>query len=64
MVWTALMMGWQLFRSVAGSLCAVHAAIFKVAGNNFQPLDNVIMNKKIEKNLSNLSGLFNHARKI
>ena len=43
---------------------AVHAALFKVAGNNFQPLDNVIMTKKFEKYLSNLSGLSNHARKI
>ena len=58
------MMAWQLFRSVAGSLYAVHAALFKVAGNNFKPLDNVIMSKKIEKYLSNLSGLSNHARKI
>ena len=57
------MMAWQLFRSVAGSLCALHAALFKVRGNNFQPLDNVIMTKKIEKYLSNPSGLFNHARK-
>ena len=39
------------------------AALFKVRGNNFQPLDNVIMTKKIEKYLSNPSGLFNHARK-
>ena len=57
------MMAWQLFRSLAGSLCAVHKALFKVPGNNFQPLDNVIMTKKNEKHLSNLSGLFNHARK-